>query len=62
MYIFSHLKEESESHPLIIRHISSLVLLVVSAGHHSRVGYVSTNVEGEGSGYGVPVEHFLDYR
>ena len=56
------MEEEREADPLVVGDVSSLVLLVVSAGHHSRVGHVSTHVEGEGSGYGVPVEHFLDYR
>lgn len=47
------LKEECEAHPLVVRHISPLVLLIVSACHDTRVGHVPAHVQGEGPGNGV---------
>ena len=47
------LEEEREADPLVVGDVSSLVLLVVGAGHHPGVGHVPPNVQGEGPGDGV---------
>ena len=47
------LEEEGEADPLIVGDVSSLVLLVVGAGHHTGVGHVPPHVQGERPGDGV---------
>ena len=61
-----HLKEKCESDPLIVGDISSLVLLVVSTGHHTRMCHVPPHVERERTWYcvrgvdpAVQVEHVV---
>ena len=56
------LEEESEADPLVVGHVSPLVLLVVGAGHDARVGHVPPHVEGEGAGDGVPGQSTLQQR
>ena len=55
------LEEESEADPLVVGHVSPLVLLVVGAGHDARVGHVPPHVEGEGAGDGVPGQSTLQH-
>ena len=59
--IFAHLKEQREADPLVVGHVSPLVLLVVGAGHDARVGHVAPHVEGEGAGDGVPGQSTLHH-
>ena len=62
----THLKEECESDPLVICHVSPLVLLIVRAGHDTGVRHVATHVQGEGTWYrvrrvdpAIQVEHIV---